>query len=54
MFERMIERQAESSWETMGRLARENQARVQRQQEAAAAMAQVRKTCEYWTKVVRT
>lgn len=54
VFERMIERQAESSRETMEKLARENQARVQEQQEAAAAIAQLRKTCEYWTKVVRT
>jgi len=54
VFERMIERQAESSRETMEKLARENQARVQRQQEAAATMAQLRKTCDYWTKVVRT
>lgn len=52
--ERMIERQAESSRETIEKLARENQARVQRQQEVAATMAQLRKTCDYWTKVVRT
>ena len=53
-FERVITDQAEQSREAMEQLARENAARIQRQRDAAATMAQLKKTCDYWTKVVRT
>lgn len=53
-FEQVITNQAEQSREAMEERAKQNAARIQRQRDSAATMTRLRKTCDYWTRVVRT